>query len=825
MIGFALHTMRNRTAGFAGAFFALLCAAALVCACGALLETGLRGQVRPERYAGAPVLVAGDQNVRETILKQKGEGEVKTKVKAKPLSERAWVPASLAGRLAGVPGVRSVVAEVTFPVHAGGARYAGHGWESAALTPFTLREGRAPAAPGEVVADAASGLAVGGRLTVETGGAYRVVGVTAEALDSQATLFFGTAEARRLAGLLGGRADDMVSAIGVFPEGAPTVVLEGVNAVLEGTNALAYTGDDRGTVEFLDAEKARVKLISLGGALGGTSLLVAVLVVVGTFALSIQQRQREIALLRAVAATPRQIRTMLGGEALLIGLVAGLPGTVLGVGLAFWLRSRFVDLGAMPANLDLVLSPFPAFAALGATVLAAWAAARISARRTVRIRPVEALGEAALRRSGLPWGRLVAGLLCLGGAVTLTLVLSTLSSEAASSPVTMLTALVWTIAVALLGPVIARVAVTVLGAPMRAFRVGGHLAAANLRAGTGRLAAVVTPLSLMVAMTCTILFVQTTMGHAAETQARAGTRADHVLGPRVPEAAADAVRKVPGVVAVTEVLRTSVRVGLAKYGAQGVTPAGLASTMDLGVLKGSLDRMGDGTLAVSETAADGLGVSVGDRVALTLGDGTPATLTVAAVYTRGLGFADLTLPHDLVAAHVDDPLARTVLVAAPSVDRAVLAAALRDHPGVGVLDRVEAIVTPAGAEVNYVAMGLIIAFTAIAVVNTLVMATTDRAREFALLRLVGTTRRQIMRMLRWETFAAVLVAVALGTGVALVTLAAFGAGMTGSATPYVPPVTYLAVVAAAAALALAATVVPARMVLRDRPADVIGARE
>ncbi|WP_174554096.1 FtsX-like permease family protein [Microtetraspora fusca] len=825
MTRFALMTIRDRTAGFAGAFFALLFAAALVCACGVLLETGLRGQVRPERYAGTPVLVAGDQNVRETIKKDKGDGEVKTKVKAKPLSERAWVPASLADRLAGVSGVRSVVAEVTFPVHSGGATFTGHGWESAKLTPFTLREGRTPEAAGEAVADAASGLSVGARLTVEAVGEYRVVGVTAEALESERTLFFGTAEAHRLAGLLAGRADDRVSAIGVFPEGDLATVLKGVNAVLDGSGALTYTGVERGAVEFLDAEKARVKLISLGGALGGTSLLVAILVVVGTFALSIQQRQREIALLRAVAATPRQIRKMLGGEALIIGLVAGISGAALGVGLAFWLRSRFVDLGAMPPNLDLVLSPFPVFAALGATVLAAWAAARLSARRTVRIRPVEALGEAALRPAGLPWGRLMAGLLCVGGAITLTLVLSTLSSEAASSPVTMLTALVWTTAVALLGPVVARVAVAVLGAPMRAFRVGGHLAAANLRAGTARLAAVVTPLSLMVAMTCTILFVQTTMGHAAQEQARAGTRADLVLGPRVPEAAADAVRKVPGVTAVTEVLRTSVRVGLAKYGAQGVTPAGLTSTVDLDVREGSLDRMGSGTLALSGNAAAGLDASVGDRVALTLGDGTPATLTVVAVYARGLGFADVTLPHDLVAAHVDDPLARTVFVAAPSVDRAAVAAALRDHPGVRVLDRVEAVVTPANAEVNYVAMGLIIAFTAIAVVNTIAMATCDRSRELALLRLVGATRRQIMRTLRWETSVALLVAVALGTGVASVTLSAFSAGMTGSATPYVPLVTYLAIVAAVAALALTATVLPARMVLRARPADVIGARE
>jgi putative ABC transport system permease protein len=89
------------------------------------------------------------------------------------------------------------------------------------------------------------------------------------------------------------------------------------------------------------------------------------------------------------------------------------------------------------------------------------------------------------------------------------------------------------------------------------------------------------------------------------------------------------------------------------------------------------------------------------------------------------------------------------------------------------------------------------------------MSTSDRSREIALLRLVGTTRRQVLRMLRLETLTAVVVAVALGTGISLVTLSAFSSGMTGSAVPYVPPLTYLAVVAAAAVLALAATAIPA----------------
>ncbi|SNS07694.1 putative ABC transport system permease protein [Streptosporangium subroseum] len=883
MISFALHNLRHRKASFAGAFLALLCAAALVCAFGMLLETGLRGTIAAARYAGTPVVVAGDQNVRETIRKS----EDKVKVKVKPIAERAWIAAGLADRLRAVPGVTSVVPEVTFPAYvtrvssgtaagrdasrsttavtrvssgtaagrdaSGSAAstptasvpFLGHGWESAALTPFTLAEGRAPKADDEVVADAAAGIRTGFRVTIQSTAeprVYRVVGVTAQALENQPTLFFHTGEARRLAGHPG-----LVSAIGVFPAVDVTAALKDASAqgpaaarsgtagaaadaegasmqapvTVGGAAAVAYTGDARGPLEFLNADKARIKLISLGGALGGTSLLVAIIVVVGTFALSIQQRLREIALLRAVAATPGQIRKMIGGEALLIGLPAGAIGSALGIGLAFWLRTRFVALGAMPVNLELVVSPFPIVVAVAATVAAAWAAARVSARRTARVRPVEALGDAALGPARLPVVRVLAGLVCVAGGVTLTIVLSTLSSEAASSPVTMLTALIWTVAVALLGPVVARILVAVPALLLRASGAGGYLAAANLRTGARRLASVITPLTLMVTMTCTILFVQDTTGHAAAGQLRDGTRAAHVLGPHVPAAAAEAVRHAPGVTAVTEVLHTTVRIGLAKYGVQAVTPDGLERTMSLGVRSGSIDLLGEDTVAVSEK----LGFTVGDRIGLTLGDGTPATLKVIATYTRNLGFGDLTLARGLMAAHVDNPLSDTVLVAGSSA--AGLAKALRNFPGVMVADQatVAAEREQAGAEINYVAMGLIIAFTLIAVVNTLAMATSDRAREFALLRLVGTTRRQILRMLRLETLSVVAVSVLLGTAATLVTISAFSTGMTGSALPYVSPLTYALIVAGAAILAVAATSVPARFALRGHPADTIGARE
>ncbi|WP_344879686.1 ABC transporter permease, partial [Nonomuraea antimicrobica] len=432
-----------------------------------------------------------------------------------------------------------------------------------------------------------------------------------------------------------------------------------------------------------------------------------------------------------------------------------------------------------------------------------------------------ALGEAVLPGTRLPWARLGAGVLAAAGGVVLTVVLSGLTTEAAASPVTMFTALLWTTAVALLGPLIAR-AVTAL--PLRLPGAAGYLASKNLRASVGRMASVITPLTLLTALTCTILFSQTTTGHAAQRELDAGITADHVLAPG---ASAAAARRVPGVTAAAEILRTSVRIDLTKYGAQAVTA--LDGLADLGVVSGTLKGFADASAAaggaatsaaVSSTAADRLDVTVGDRIDLVLGDGSPATVTVAAIYERGLGFGDLTLSRALVAGHVDDPRP-TVLVAGG--DRAALE---RAFPGVAVLDHAQAgAAGTGGAEVNYVAMGLIIAFCAIAVVNTLAMSISARSRELALLRLVGTTRRQLLRMLRVETLTATAVAVAIGTLISLAVLTAFSNGMTRTPLPYVPPLTYVAIIAVTAALAMAATAIPARLTLRVHPAEALGARE
>ncbi|MFJ8621996.1 FtsX-like permease family protein [Kitasatospora sp. NPDC093550] len=820
MLSLALTTVRHRTAAFAGAFVALFCAAALVCGCGTLLATGLTGTVRPERYAAAPIVVSGDQDVH--AVESKGKGKVKEK--AKPIAGHAWVPASLADRIAALPSVRAVATEVTFPALLPGGPTGGswgHGWESAPLAGLTLAAGRAPAGPDEVVVDASTAarahLAPGSTTAARTPSgtlALHVVGVTAQGFDSQTTLFFASDRARRLAGH-----DGLVAAIGVFPA-APSAA-DDVRALLAATPAVpapvARTGDDRGRVEFPDAANAQVRLVSMGAVLAGTALLVALLVVVGTFGLSIQQRQREIAVLRAVAATSRQVRRMIGGEALAIGLTAGILGAAAGLPLGDWLHGRFVALRVIPANLPVVLSPFPAVAAAACAVLAGWAAARVSARRATAIKPVEALGEAELKPPRLAWPRIVFGVLAAAGAVTLTALLTALHSDQASTPVCFIAVLLWCTALALLGPLVARGGLGILGPSLRLSRVGGYLAAHNLRAGAHRLASVITPLTLLIAMACTILFTQTTIDGAADAQRERGSTADFVVGPRAPGSAAEALAAVPGVRTVTRVLHTQVRDGLTKRSVQAVTPERLSDTLDLGVTAGDLGRLTDGTAA----AADGLGYRIGQRVRLVLADGTPAEVTVVALYSRGLGFGDLTLAHAQVAAHVDVPLDDELLVRGTGrpdgPTRQALTAALRAEPGLGVLDRAAAQASQdrVSAQIGYVTLGLIIAFVAIAVLNTLAMGIADRRHEFAALSLTGATRRQIRRMLGWETAASLAIATALGLAIAYAVLSTYAQGITrGTAGLTAPTTTLATVLAGTAALAALGTWLPARTTLR-----------
>jgi putative ABC transport system permease protein len=818
----ARATIRHRKGPFVGAFVAVLAAAALVTALGVLFESGLRAGVPPQRYAAAPVVVGAPQSIPvEEDLDQ-------------PFSERVPLQADVVDKVAVVPGVARAIGDTTVTVTVDGRPVAGHGWGTAALTPFTLKTGEAPRADG-VVLDSVlgAGVRVGDQVDIAIGAVPRtftVTGITNESLGRQSTLFFTDEQA---AGFYG--RPKQVDAVAVLAK--PGVDAAGLAARIGAAlpSVSVYTGDTRGDVEFLDVGQVRSQLIILSLAFAGTAIMIAMLVVASTLGLSVQQRRREIALLRAVAATPRQVHRMIGAEILLVAGLAAVLGAGAGYGVAFGLRAAFAQVGMLPEDFGLALSPLPAAAALLLCVLTARAAGWVAARRVARIQPVEALRESAVDAAPVKRIRVTIGLVLIAvgtAASTLPIFLpgEVAVAGAASS------AMLMVIGVALLGPWLVASAIRVIGGPLRsAAPVGGYLAVANVTASARRLAVAVTPLVLAVTMASVQLFTQTTVAAEAEDQADKGVVADLVvsapsgLAPSVTEA----VSKADGVSSVTPVVRSQVFVKhlmagaweVSSYAAQGVPTAGLDRTLDLEPEEGRLADLKGDTVALSTMAAETLGVEVGEKIDLHLGDGTALRPEVVATYGRGLGFGDLTLPHDVLAAHTTSRLDQTLLVAASDVGTA--RTAISAMPGLTVLDR--AGLTAAGQAqrdtetwVNLIALFVILGYVAIAVVNTLVMATAARSREFALLRLVGTGRGQVRGMTRIESVIVVAIALVVGSLAALPPLVGVAIGMTGSPLPTIAPLTYLAVVVVTALLGLLAIGIPTRLALRTQPVAALG---
>ena len=845
-------TIKGRPYGFIAAFIAVLAGAATITAAGVLLESGVRGGVEPERYAGAAVVVGADQNlpVREDF--------------DQTLGERVILPAGRVDEIASVDGVKRAVGDVGFPVSAvtpdgevvggpGGSPTLGHGWDSAALGPFGLEAGRAPGRDGEVALDAdlaaRSGTSVGQTVDLALGSApdrYRVVGVVnppGPGLNRQSAVFFTDGQARALSGspervdTIGVLADD-----GVGPDELARRIEDAVGGVV------TYTGDARGDAEFLDAGVARSFLVQISAAFGGTMAMVVMFVVASTLALSLRQRQREFALLRAVAASPGQIRRMIGAEALLVSAAGAIVGAVPGLFLASVLCDALAAAGALPADFRLALSPLPALGAILLCVGVACLAALIASRRSAKVSPVDALGEAAVEPRELGRIRVALGVLLVPLALFAALVVPLVVPGEAAVAGAASSSLLLVFSVALLGPRLLTGAVGAsAGTLRRLFGAPGFLAAANARANARRLNSATVVLIMGVTLAAVQVFTATTTLAAAKEQARAGLVADHVVTGAAsgvsPEVAAG-LRSVPEVGSVTEVARTQVFATYGEFGApvtqpyaaQGINAAGADANLDLNVRSGDLDKLrGDGTVALSRMVSETTGVGLGETVNLRLGDGAAIKPRVVAIYGSGLGFGDVTLPHELVVRHTTDRLDAAVLVegaagADPTTVGAAVEKMLRTYPTATVVDRASFAAQQngdlAGQSLVTVFLNVVLlGYIAIAVVNTLVVATAARSREFALLRLVGASSRQVRRMMGAETATVVLTAIVVGLLAALPPLVGVSLGLTESPIPSISLTALAGIVGAAALLGWSSIMIPTGVVMRARPADAIGGHE
>ncbi|TPQ18553.1 FtsX-like permease family protein [Streptomyces sporangiiformans] len=808
--GLARAAVRFKPAAFVGTFIALAMAALIVSACGILLETGIRASVPPVRYADAPVVAAADQRAHRVT----GHGDSRED-EAVPVPDKAWLDDSLVAKAGSVTGARKAVADVTFQVRTGsGAPATAHGWGSTSFTGERLTAGRAPG-EGEVVRTSGT---VGEHITLTTADGprtFRVSGIAKEGKQARAgqdTFWFADSEAVRVCGHPG-----RIDAIAVLPKDSVTAeALKSQVAQALGGRAEVHIGDDRGTAEDPSLAEAKEVLAGLGGSFGGVAAMVAVFTAAGTVALSVAQRAREFALLRAIGTTPRQIRRSIATEALLLAPLAGLAGCVPGIALARWWFEQLKDKGAIPEPVELSVSYIPLLSAVGAVLGTALLAGYMAARRPARIKPGQALTEAAVERLRPGWIRTplgiaaaVGGFVCAGFAASLT------GEDAVNAALGIV--VLFMLAVALLGPLVARACAALFGLPLRGAGISAALAAANSRTNARRLASAITPIVLAMAFSSVLVFMHTSEERATREQQRAGIMADHIVtsdAGLTPDAVRQAART-PDVTAAVGLLKTEVLVPaggvLNSASTQGVMGSArdLARVQDLEVGKGALS-LKRGEAALDASLARSAGVGVGDRLDLRLPDGTKATSRIVATYARGMGLSQVTLSHADLATHVSSPFATEIWAKGGSVaDLAKLGTVLDrgDYTTAQSLDR------ELNAWANTTMAAVLGGFAAVAAANTLVMTVLDRRRELGTLRLIGSTRRQVLRMVHWEALLVALAGIVLGTGIALATLVPMMEGLTGQA-PYVPPLVYGSFVAAVVVLGVTAATVPARSALR-----------
>jgi putative ABC transport system permease protein len=266
--------------------------------------------------------------------------------------------------------------------------------------------------------------------------------------------------------------------------------------------------------------------------------------------------------------------------------------------------------------------------------------------------------------------------------------------------------------------------------------------------------------------------------------------------------------------------------------AAAVVSGGAGGGFDPGVTAGSLAALHGQTIALGRERAAAAHAHVGDRVAVTLGDGTHTRATVVALYKRSLGFGDALLAPELARGHQTSRALGTILVTTgtPAATARRLRALTHRYPGVRVGDRASlTTATDTEREANRwlgpLFVGIIFAFTSIAVVNTLAMIALQRGRELALLRLVGGTRSQVRAMARWEAVLIITIGLGVGLAIAATALLPLSHALTGTLRPDVPLAPLAAILGGSALLALLALALPTRRALRSRPVEAIGVGE
>ncbi len=546
------------------------------------------------------------------------------------------------------------------------------------------------------------------------------------------------------------------------------------------------------TGSWLDAGIRDEKLalvVALASSFAGTVVLITVFIVSSIFSSALRQRRREFALLRAIGATAAKVRSTVTAEALVILLIAAPVGVAIGTLIAPLAVPLLRSSVAIPEGFVLPFSPISLGATLLILVPTSLLAALGAARGILRVSPTVAVRESTAdapttSRARLRTAAILATTAVLAAATPFFLPGLIGSASGATS------AILLVIAAALAGPVLVHRASTramaLVGTSTGAARV---LAFANARGFSRRLSAAVIPLALLVALGTVQSGVNSAVLQSTANELNAGVHSDLAIqsATGVTAQQAAAIAALPGVTAMTASghLVAAVLIDPEAGWEQSTVSRITAATplIDPLVSSGSLSALTTpATIAVSRSTLLFTGKGVGDTIGLRLSGDRATTVRIVAVYERGLGFGDY-----IMGVGTSAPAFDTVFLDATAASRPATGAALAGM-GLTVTDSAgyARSATESSGGQQHLSLVLLIAllgFVAAAAANTLAMSTTSRRDEFTLLKRIGATRAQVMRMVAIETGFIVFTALTIGILAVLPALIGVGQGMLGVPIP------------------------------------------
>jgi putative ABC transport system permease protein len=656
------------------------------------------------------------------------------------------------------------------------------------LSPFSLKEGRAPKGDGEVVIDAATardeGFALGDKVRIEASqtGTYTLVGVvgfgSADNLAGATFVLWDMPTAQRVLHRLGEfdeiavKATDGVSRTQLVARLQP-VLPTGIEAVTSDVAAAQAASDVKEALGFFNTFLL---------AFAAVALFVGSFIIFNTFTIIVAQRMRELALLRALGASRKQVTRSVLAEALIVGFVASIVGVGGGVLVAAGLKGLLAAFGMdLPAH-ALVIKPrtviVPVIVGVLITTLASWG----PARKASKVPPVAAIRGAdevpegrTLRR------RIIAGAVVLGLG---TLALASGLFGGGGIGLVGLGALVFYGGVAMLSPLVAAPLSRVIGAPAARFRgIPGRLGRLNAMRNPRRTASTAAALMIGLGLVSFVTIMAASLKTSFAATLDRSMKADYIIqgpgGGQYPFSREVALKMAQKpelqVVSPIRFYGEFKLDGQTKHN-DAVDPYTFGDVMDIDLRRGKLVDFLPGTMLVSDRVAEDKGWQVGQRIELVFPRTGAQLMEIVGVYHDDALFSNgYVITLDDYTANAGDDLDYLVLAKrAPGVGdtaaRAAVDPLLAEYPSVTLQDQSEFKEQVAGQidqllGLVFVLLLLAVLIAVIGIINTLALSVFERTRELGLLRAVGMGRRQVRRMIRWESIIIAVLGAVLGLGV------------------------------------------------------------